>query len=156
MAAEPADRILAYDVGGSHVTVGLCLLEPLTVVQIAIAPLPDSISSDAFIGLLQELGQQMIGGVDQAAGACLAFPGPFAYGAGISHMRHKLGALYGVDLKTALADRLEWTPERILFLNDANAALLGEVGAGAAKGAARAVGNHVGHGHWLRLSPERK
>jgi glucokinase len=146
LAAKPADRLLAYDIGGSHVSVGLCLLEPLTVLQMAVALLPDTISSDAFIGLLQELGQQLIGGIDQTAGASLAFPGPFAYGTGVSHMRHKLEELYGVDLRAALADRLGWTPERIRFLNDANAALLGEVGSGAAKGAARAVGIMLGTG----------
>jgi glucokinase len=146
LEVKPADRLLAYDIGGSHVTVGLCLLKPLKVLRIAVAPLPDTICSDAFLDLLQQLGQQLIGGVDRVAGACLAFPGPFVYGTGVSHMRHKLKALYGVDLKTALADRLGWTPERIRFLNDADAALLGEVGAGAAKGAARAAGIMLGTG----------
>jgi glucokinase len=146
LAVQPADRLLAYDIGGSHVTAGLCLLEPLTVVKMAIAPLPAAISSDAFIGLLQELGQQLSGGVHGAAGASIAFPGPFVYNTGISHMRHKLGALYGVDLRTALADRFGWTLEQVRFLNDADAALLGEAGAGAAQGAAKAVGIMLGTG----------
>jgi glucokinase len=145
VAAETADRILAYDIGGSHVTVGLCLLEPLTVAQIAIAPVPDSISSEEFIGLLLKLGQQLIG-ADQAAGACLAFPAPFDYGAGVSNMRHKLQSLCGISLKKALADRLAWAPEQVRFLNDADAALLGEVGAGAATGAAKIVGIMLGTG----------
>jgi glucokinase len=146
LAVKPADRLLSYDIGGSHITVGLCLLEPMTVSGMAVAPLPDTVSSDAFITLLHELGQQVIGCVDQAAGASLAFPAPFAYGPGISYMRHKLESLYGVDLKTALADRLGWTPERVRFLNDADAALLGEAGAGEAKGAAKAVGIMLGTG----------
>ncbi len=62
MAVKPADRLLSYDIGGSHITVGLCLLEPMTLLRMAVAPLPDAISSDAFIGLLHELGQQLIGG----------------------------------------------------------------------------------------------
>ncbi len=65
---KPADRLLSYDIGGSHITVGLCLLEPMSLLSIAVAPLPDAISSDAFIGLLHELGQQLIDGGDQAAG----------------------------------------------------------------------------------------
>ncbi len=146
MAVKPAYRVLAYDIGGSHLSAGLCLLEPITLLQTAVAPLSDTISSEAFIDLLQALGQQLIGGVDQPIGASLAFPAPFAYGTGISHMEHKLKALYGVDLRRAFADRLGWTPERILFLNDANAALLGEAGAGAAKGAAKAVGIMLGTG----------
>jgi glucokinase len=146
LAVKPADHVLAYDIGGSHVTAGLCLLEPLSVSRVAVAPLPTTVSSHDFISLLDELGQQLIGSVAQAAGASLAFPAPFAYDAGISHMRHKLEALYEVDLRTALAQRLEWAPERIRFLNDAHAALLGEVGAGAAKGTAKAVGIMLGTG----------
>jgi glucokinase len=148
LAVQPADRLLSYDIGGSHITVGLCLLEPMTLLRMVVAPLPDAISSDAFIGLLHELGQQLIGGskVDQAAGASIAFPAPFAYGTGISNMRHKLKSLYGVDLRTALADRFGWTTEQIRFLNDADAALLGEAREGAAKGAAKAVGIMIGTG----------
>ena len=145
MAVQPADRLLSYDIGGSHITVGLCLLEPMSLLRMAVAPLPDDTSSDAFIGLLHQLGR-VIGGGDQAAGASIAFPAPFAYGAGISYMRHKLKSLYGVDLKLALADRFGWTIEQVRFLNDADAALLGETGAGAAKGAAKAVGLMLGTG----------
>lgn len=150
MAVKPAHRLLSYDIGGSHITVGLCLLEPMTLLRMAVAPLPDAISSDAFIGLLHQLGQQLVGapicGIDQTAGASIAFPAPFAYGTGVSYMRHKLKSLYGVDLKTALADRFGWTPEQIRFLNDADAALFGEAGAGAAKGVAKAVGIMLGTG----------
>src|SRR5271154_4496198 len=28
LAVKPAHRLLSYDIGGSHITVGLCLLEP--------------------------------------------------------------------------------------------------------------------------------
>jgi glucokinase len=144
---KSTDCLVAYDIGGSHITAGLCLLEPMTVVETAIAPLPGTISSDAFIGLLRELGQQLIGsGGAQPAGAALAFPAPFAYDTGISHMRHKLKSLYGVDLKTALAAGFGWVPAQIQFLNDADAALLGEARAGAARGAAKAVGIMLGTG----------
>jgi glucokinase len=146
LTVKSADRLLAYDIGGSHISAGLCLLEPLSVQRIAIAPLIDTISCDAFLGQLHELGEQLIDGGEPAAGASLAFPGPFDYDTGISQMCHKLRALYGVDLRTTLARRLGWAPEQIRFLNDANAAMLGEVGAGAARGAARAVGIVLGTG----------
>jgi glucokinase len=138
-----ADYLLAYDIGGSHITAGLCLL-PMTVMQTAIAPLLDSISSDDFIHLLHNLGRQLIDA--EPAGAALAFPGPFAYDTGISYMRHKLKNLYEVNLKTALAASFRWVPGRIHFLNDADAALLGEARAGAALGAAKAVGMMLGSG----------
>jgi glucokinase len=141
-----AEYLLAYDIGGSHITAGLCL-PPMTVMQTAIAPLLDTISSNAFIHLLHDLGRQLIGsGGTECAGAALAFPGPFAYDTGTSYMRHKLKNLYGVDLKTALAATFRWVPDKIHFLNDADAALLGEARAGAAQGAARAVGMTLGSG----------
>jgi glucokinase len=146
LTVKSADRLLAYDIGGSHISAGVCLLEPLSVGPIAIVPLPDAISSDAFLGLLQELAHQLMDGQNHTTGASLAFPGPFDYDAGISLMRHKLEALFEVDLRTALAHRLGWTPGGIRFVNDASAALLGEVGAGAARGAARAVGIVLGTG----------
>jgi glucokinase len=146
LTVKPGDRLLSYDIGGSHITVGLCLLERMTLLRMAVAPLPDVISIDAFIALLHELARQLMDGGDQAAGASIAFPAPFAYDTGTSYMQHKLKSLYGVDLKRALADRFGWATEQIRFLNDADAALLGEAGAGAAKGAVKAVGIMLGSG----------
>jgi glucokinase len=146
LAAEPAACLLAFDVGGSHVTAGLCLLETMTVSRMASSPLPESITSSAFIDLLEDLGERVAVGVAPPAGASLAFPAPFDYHDGISQMRHKLKNLYGVNLGQALAQRLAWPPERVCFLNDADAALLGETGGGAAKGIARAAGIMLGTG----------
>jgi glucokinase len=73
-------------------------------------------------------------------------PGPFDYSEGISRMRHKLPYLYGVNLSQALSARFGWTSDCVRFLNDAAAYLLGEVGAGAARGVNRAVGITLGTG----------
>jgi glucokinase len=76
----------------------------------------------------------------------LAVPGPFDLKAGVSLMRHKLPYIYGVDLRTGLAARFGWQPSQVRFLNDADAYLLGEIGAGAARGFRRAVGLTLGTG----------
>ena len=76
----------------------------------------------------------------------LAVPGPFDLLAGISLMRHKLPYLYGIDLRRALAARFGLQPAQVCFLNDADAYLLGEIGAGAARGFGRAVGLTLGTG----------
>jgi glucokinase len=76
----------------------------------------------------------------------LAFPGPFDFQAGVSLMRHKLPYLYGIDLRRALAPRFGWQPDHVRFLNDADAYLLGEIGAGAARGFSRAIGLTLGTG----------
>jgi glucokinase len=146
LTVKAGDRLLSFDIGGSHITVGLCLLEPMTFLRMAVAPLPDAVSRDAFISLLHELAWQLMDGDEQAAGASIAFPAPFAYDTGTSYMQHKLKRLYGVELKTALADRFGWGTEQIRFLNDADAALLGEARAGAAKDTAKAVGIMLGSG----------
>jgi glucokinase len=78
--------------------------------------------------------------------AMLAVPGPFDLKAGVSLMRHKLPYLYGFDLRQALAARFGWPPSQVRFLNDADAYLLGEIGAGAARGFRRAVGLTLGTG----------
>ncbi len=79
-------------------------------------------------------------------GAVLAVPGPFDLRAGISLMRHKLPYLYGVNLRKALAARLGLQPAQVRFLNDADAYLLGEIGAGAARGFGRTIGLTLGTG----------
>jgi glucokinase len=79
----------------------------------------------------------------------VATPGPFDYERGICLIRGvgKLEALYGVDLRAALADTLGIPdPRRVRFLNDAGAFLLGEWWDGAARGHARAMGITLGTG----------
>jgi glucokinase len=138
--------VLSFDVGGSHVTAGLCSLADLKVVRTASAPLADIDTFDGFADLLFRLGKEAAAGEKSIAGASLAVPFPFDCEAGVSLMRHKLTALYGKDLRGALADRFGWSRDRLRFLNDAGAYLLGEVGAGAVKGARRAVGLTLGTG----------
>jgi glucokinase len=58
----------------------------------------------------------------------------------------KLEALYGVDLRSELADELDLGVPEIRFLNDAEAFLLGEAAAGAARGHDLAVGITLGTG----------
>lgn len=138
--------ILTYDVGGSHVTAGLCRLSDLHIIRTASGSLADLDTFESFVDLLFDLGTRAAAGESDIAGASLAVPGPFDCEAGISLMEHKLTPLYGKNLRGALAQKFGWTPDRLLFLNDAGAYLLGEVGAGSARGAARAVGITLGTG----------
>jgi glucokinase len=71
----------------------------------------------------------------------VAVPGPFDYEHGICTIRgvHKLEALCGVDLRAELVRALRREDGgRVRFLNDADAFLLGEWRAGAARGIAAA------------------
>jgi glucokinase len=76
----------------------------------------------------------------------VAAPGPFDYGAGVSLVKHKLPGLYGVNLRRELAPALGLAEDAVSFVNDAEAFLLGEWWAGAARGHARALGITLGSG----------
>jgi len=154
-------HVLVYDVGGSHVSAAVCAETTYDMRGLSRAPLPaegktkeggaeHSISAHSFGRLIRTLGDTALRAanveVEEIAGAALAMPGPFDYENGISRIRHKLQALYGVDLKTALAGRFGWEPAQMRFVNDAAAFLLGEVGAGAARGFKKAIGITLGTG----------
>ena len=151
---NPPQYVLVYDIGGSHVSAAVCEERTYALHGISHAPLPSEgaghISAASFGRLIHTLGETASSSaqipLSSIEGASLAMPGPFDYEHGISQMRHKLTALFGVDLKSALAARFGWQPAQLRFVNDAAAFLLGEIGAGAAKGYARAIGITLGTG----------
>lgn len=143
---DAENPVLVFDVGGSHVSAAVCLDGDFRLGPVVSAPHSTVQTSDAFVGLLHTLGTEAAAGLRPVKGATLAMPGPFDFQAGISLMRHKLPYLYAVDLRQALAERFRWQPSQVRFLNDADAYLLGEVGAGAARGFVRAVGITLGTG----------
>ncbi|MDR3739123.1 MAG: ROK family protein [Terracidiphilus sp.] len=137
--------VLVYDIGGSHVSAAMCSTNGLELAGVERAPLSDTTAPEAFVELLVRLGRAAANGAS-FSGASFAVPGPFDCAAGISYMRHKLPALYGYDLRTALASGLECHRDNLTFLSDAGAFLLGELHKGAARGATRAVGITLGTG----------
>lgn len=143
---QSSSFVLTYDVGGSHVNGGLCRLADLRILRVAGADLHSVNSFEEFADLLFRLGREAAADETNIVGASLAVPGPFDCVAGVSQMEHKLTYLYGKSLRNALAERFGWTPDRLRFLNDACAYLLGEVGAGSVKGAHRAAGLTLGTG----------
>ena len=139
-------RVLAFDVGGSHVAAAVCCAADFSLGSVVSAPHASVSNSGAFLDLLQDLGMKARVGREGVIGAMLAVPGPFDLQAGVSLMRHKLPYLYGVDLRQGLAERFGFEAAQVRFLNDADAYLLGEIGAGAARGFRRAVGLTLGTG----------
>ncbi|MGO9325850.1 MAG: ROK family protein [Terracidiphilus sp.] len=139
-------RVLTFDVGGSHVAVAVCCAANFSLGSVASAPYASVSTSGAFLDLLHNLGMKAQIGGEGVIGAMLAVPGPFDLQAGVSLMRHKLPYLYGVDLRQGLAERFGLQPAHVRFLNDADAYLLGEIGAGAARSFSRAVGLTLGTG----------
>jgi glucokinase len=135
-----------YDVGGSHISTALCHADGFKLGQVVRGGLPEGQTIDAFVDFLYSLAQQATGDLKCVEGAEIAMPGPFDYATGISFMQHKMPYLYGLPLGAELAKRFGWESTQVRFLNDAAAYLLGEVGAGAARGVARAAGITLGTG----------
>jgi glucokinase len=146
LASAVSSCVLVYDVGGSHISAALCFADGFQLGPVVRADLPDSQTSEAFVNVLYSLALKAAPDLSCVEGAELAMPGPFDYEKGVSFMRHKFPYLYEVPLASALSDRFGWQPHRVRFLNDAAAYLLGEIGAGAARGVARAVGITLGTG----------
>jgi glucokinase len=147
-AVDPC--VLVYDVGGSHISAAVCFKQGFRLGTVVRANLPEEQTSAAFVEVLYSLGKKAAEGIDGVEGAELAMPGPFDYALGMSWMKHKMPYLYGVNVSEALAARCGWKASQVRFLNDAAAYLLGEVGAGAARGVKRVVvftlGTGVGSG----------
>lgn len=146
MAISYGNSVLVYDVGGSHVSAAVCCEKAFQLDSIVSECYPAEPTGESFLEFLFELGAKARNGTGNVLGAELAFPGPFDYETGVSRMEHKLPYLLGVDLRTPLAQRFGFAPGRVRFLNDAVSYLLGEVGAGAAKGVPRCVGITLGTG----------
>ncbi|HUB29582.1 MAG TPA: ROK family protein [Terracidiphilus sp.] len=138
--------VVAYDVGGSHISAAVCAASNYELGQVVKANLPGEETSDAFVAVLCQLAAEATEGKSNVAGASLAMPGPFDYAEGVSWMQHKMAYLYGVNLRHALAQKLGWRDGQVRFLNDAAAFLWGEMGAGSARGVAKAVGITLGTG----------
>jgi len=78
----------------------------------------------------------------------IAMPGPFDYVNGISLIKNmnKYESLYLTDIKAVLIEQLGLLPENIIFRNDAEAFLHGEVNGGNALNFNRAIGITLGTG----------
>jgi glucokinase len=148
---ELGDTVLvgALDIGGSHAAAALVDtsgpgLRPGSRAERRFSPHADR---DALLGAI--LGVATAAAATGPA-ACwgVAVPGPFDYATGrcTIRSRQKLDALYGLDLRARLAAALGRPGNTVRFGNDADAFLLGEWVAGAARGARRAVGITLGTG----------
>jgi glucokinase len=142
-----ADVVGALDIGGTHASAA----------RVDLAGGSIESRSRIRVSLPAEGGRsELLAAISRAASSIarpevgrlgVAVPGPFDYRTGVSKIAHKLQGLYGVDLRSELCGAVALTdPAAVRFLNDADAFLLGEWWAGAARGHARAVGITLGTG----------
>lgn len=86
------------------------------------------------------------------AGVGIAFPGPFDYHTGVSHMKHKFAVLDGVSVKDFFHSLPEIGADMpVVFMHDVTAAVAGELAFGAAQGyknvAVVTLGTGLGFSH---------
>jgi glucokinase len=146
-----ADIILGVDIGGSHITAGLVDMEAKCIVENSISRNRVNCHGTAeeiilsWVNTIQFVSSKTNIPIERIG---LAMPGPFDYEAGICLIKgfDKYEALYEMNIRQILAERLDILPENILFRNDAEAFLEGEVFCGAAKGYTDVIGITLGTG----------
>jgi glucokinase len=146
-SVSAADVVGALDIGGTHVSAGRidllsATVDPATRVRV---PLPRAGGREQLVAAILRAARSIA--APDVRRLAVAVPGPFDYSAGVSRIDHKLEGLRGVDLRSELCAALGLPdPSAAHFLNDADAFVLGEWWAGAARGHARAVGITLGTG----------
>jgi glucokinase len=144
-------KVLGIDIGGSHISACMVELNNASFLRATEvhAKLDPSGSAETLINAwAATIKKSFAKAIIPVGYIGIAMPGPFDYEQGISQITglHKFESLYGLNVKTILADALQTSPDNIRFINDASAFLLGEVKGGAGKGFANAAGITLGTG----------
>ncbi len=134
----------ALDIGGTHVTAGRVHLSSAEVEPEGVRRAFPAAGGAELLELILETAAAVATSETRRFG--VAAPGPFDYDAGVCLVSHKLPGLYGVNLRKELALALGLAGGAVAFVNDAEAFLLGEWWAGAARGHTRAIGITLGSG----------
>ncbi len=148
------DVVGALDIGGTHVSGGRVNVASasLEAGSRAFEPLPAAAGRAELLAAISRVTRSIA--EPDLASLGVSAPGPFDYSSGVSEITHKLEGLHGVDLRAELHAAAALQDIPIQFLNDAEAFLLGEWWAGAARGHVRAVGVTLGTGLGSAFSDE--
>jgi glucokinase len=136
----------ALELGGSHVSAARVDVATARVADFRRLPLHPHGRRGELLDAIVAAARSV---ADGATHVGVAVPGPFDYERGICTIRGvgKLDALFGVDLRSQLSGVFPAADaQAIRFLNDAEAFLLGEAAAGAARGYSRVIGVTLGTG----------
>lgn len=153
--------ILTADIGGSHITVGVCDISTLEIIPDTITRVEvrsNGTAGDILSSWEAALEQVLVKSADTSIGGLsIAMPGPFDYNNGISYIKglNKYEALYGMDIRQYFAGLLKLVPDMVRFRNDAESAIAGEVLMGAGRGYERAIGITLGTGFGSAFSDDK-
>jgi glucokinase len=144
--------ILTADIGGSHITAGICDLRTHVILDKSIIRIgvDSKGSANDILTSWGDACEQVLKKNEGLAisGLSIAMPGPFDYQEGISYIKglDKYEALYGMNIRQYLADLLKLDPQLVRFRNDAESTISGEVLTGAGKDYQRVMGVTLGTG----------
>lgn len=124
-------KLIGVDIGGSHITVAELSNAHFIKEETLIRKKVDSHgSAEAILSVWITALKDVIAGADpENVRIGIAMPGPFDYPNGISYIKdlNKYDAIYGMNIKNLLSSSLGVPESNILFRNDAEAFLHGEV-----------------------------
>lgn len=143
--------VVGTDIGGTHITAALIDLEDQKIIPNSLVRRHVDAKGNC---------DQILNEWSDAINECkslspeitekigIAMPGPFDYQKGISYIHglDKFEALYNLNVKALLAEKLNIYSTSIFMMNDASCFLKGEVFGGSAKGSKNAIGITLGTG----------
>ncbi len=143
--------VLGVDIGGSHITSGIIdmMLNQFVPGSEIRKHVDSGAPADEIIKVWGQVIKESMDNYPHLFSKIgIAMPGPFDYEAGICLIKGfaKYEALFGLNIRTLLADELGIAGIDIRFRNDAEAFLEGEIFCGAAKGYNHVIGLTLGTG----------
>lgn len=142
---------IGVDIGGSHITAAHIDCSTYKVIDNTMQRLRVASMDTAEVIIkswVDALSSLILKSSEETIRIGIAMPGPFDYQEGISLMKgmQKYDSLYGLNIRTILSEKLGIPGEHIVFINDAEAFLRGELASGAASDFERAIGITLGTG----------
>ncbi len=142
---------IGVDIGGSHITAAHIDAADFKIVKGSMVRerVASMEGADVIIkAWVDALKPLIISSEEEAIHIGIAMPGPFDYEKGISLMKgtKKYDSLYELNVLEILAEKLGIPESHILFRNDAESFLHGELASGAVAGEKRALGITLGTG----------
>lgn len=142
------EQYICLDVGGTEIKAACIDAAGAISGDIRHFPAHSDEEAGSIIGHFADIVREVWHSEADLPGIRMAFPGPFDYENGICLMQGlgKYDKLYRVSIRQKLSGLLDIRQENIMFVNDAAAFALGEMGFGAAFRAARALFVCIGTG----------
>jgi len=124
--------VLAADIGGSHITTAVCDINTNQIFESTYSRIEfnsKGAAEDILRAWTDSLFQSYKKHNSPISALGIGMPGPFDYNDGISYIKglDKYEALYGMNIKAYLAEKLSVDAGSIRFRNDTEALIAGEV-----------------------------